>query len=165
MAEVLQFRSDRAYFSQRPPEKLHRMLDIALEATDPATTEYTLVHARSRWPNEPDAHIALYKFYFVAAQYEKAERSVWVALKRAAAMGGFDRNYRRLTPASAEWEKRGGPERFYLFSMKALGVCRLRRGRVHMAYSVLQKLHELDISDEIGGAAYLQIAASFFDDE
>ncbi|TVZ38831.1 hypothetical protein P886_3214 [Alteromonadaceae bacterium 2753L.S.0a.02] len=162
---VVAFRDERAFFSPTTPAHLQLVLDEALAAGDFAKREETLLTARSRWPDEPDTHISLYKFYFVAAEYAKAEAAVWGALKRAAELAGFNRNYRRLTPESADWSKRSGAERLYLFSLKALGVCRLRRGRVLAAHSVLNKLCELDVSDEIGGHSYFSIAASFFETE
>jgi Flp pilus assembly protein TadD len=55
--------------------------------------------------------------------------------------------------------------RVYLFSLKALGVVRLRRGRVADAERVLTKLLELDPQDEIGGRNFLDIATSFREQE
>ncbi len=162
MSNVLHFQGERAFFSRNTPARLQVLLDHALAADDVLSRERSLLNARKDWPNEPDAHISLYKFYFVEAQYQKAEAAVWSALKCAAAGIGCNRNYRRLSADSADWGKREGSERFYLFSLKALGVCRLRRGRVRAAYAVLKKLNELDAYDEIGGNAFFNIASSFF---
>lgn len=165
MAEVLLFAGDRAFFSERTPHKLRYLLNHALCAATPDGVEALLLEARRRWPEEPDAHIGLYKFYFVRARYQDAEAAVWAALRAAAAVAGFDRNYRRLHPDSADWSQRQGGERLYLFSLKALGVIRLRRAKVAMARCVLEKLLELDPVDEIGGGAFLQIARSFSEDD
>ena len=97
----------------------------------------------------------------MALVYAEAEAAVWEALRRAAACAGFSRNYRRLHPASADWQTRRGAERLYLFSLKALGVIRLRRGKVDNARRVLEKLLQLDPGNEIGGEAFLQIARAF----
>lgn len=164
-ASVLAFRDERAFFSPSTPAQLQLVLDQALASGDFPQREATLLKARLAWPDEPDTHIALYKFYFVAAEYNKAEAAVWGAMRQAAKLAGFDRNYRRLNNDSAAWHKKAGAERLYLFSLKALGVCRLRRGRVLAAYSVLKKLLELDTNDEIGGYAYFTIASSFFDED
>jgi len=162
--QVLPFTSARAFFSPDTPAPLHRLLDVALSAKSEAVQEQSLLRARTLWPDEPDTHIALYKYYFVCGKYNLAETAVWQALKIAAALIGCNRNYRKLDKCSADWARKSGPERLYLFSLKALGVCRLRRGRVLAAASVLRKLRELDESDDIGGAAYLEIAESFFQD-
>ena len=165
MADVLLFSAQRSFFSDTTPPALRHILNAAVCAEDPRIVEALLLRARREWPEEPDVHISLYKFYFVANRYERAESAVWTALKMAAAEMGIDRNYRRLSPQSADWSLCNGPERLYLFSLKALGVIRLRRGRVAQARAVLQKLLELDPHDEIGGGSYLYIAQSFTDEE
>ncbi|PMR73796.1 tetratricopeptide repeat protein [Billgrantia endophytica] len=161
MSNVTLLRSKRAFFSDTVPQALRYLLDHALCADAPETVEALLLEARRRWPQEPDAHIGLYKFYFVNGRYREAEAAVWAALRAAAAGAGFDRNYRRLHAHSADWSRRRGLERLYLFSLKALGVIRLRRGKVDAARRALEKLLELDPVDEIGGDAFLQIALSF----
>lgn len=164
MADVLLFGSGRAFFSDNPPKELRYLLNSALCAERPEVVEALLLEARRRWPQEADAHIGLYKFYFVSTRYAEAEAAVWAALRAAAGAAGFDRNYRRLHPDSADWSLRRGPERLYLFSLKALGVIRLRRAKVEQARQVLEKLLELDPGDEIGGGAFLHIARSFKED-
>lgn len=164
MGDVLLFDAGRSYFSANPPEALRYLLNSALTCPEPEKTEALLLQARQRWPDEADAHIALYKFYFVAARYLEAEATAWGALKKAAQLAGFTHQYRALSAFSADWLQRNGPERLYLFSMKALGVIRLRRGKVNAARKVLEKLAELDPTDEIGGGAFLDIARSFDED-
>ena len=165
MAEVLLFTPERAFFSDRAPAELRHVLNHALCATDAEAQEALLLEARRRWPQEPDVHISLYKFYFVNVRYAAAEAAVWQALRIGAQLAGFDRNYRRLTRASADWSQRRGAIRLYLFSLKALGVIRLRRQRVSDARRVLEKLLELDPADEIGGGSFLQIARSFYEED
>jgi tetratricopeptide (TPR) repeat protein len=165
MAEVLPFGSKRAFFSDSTPVELRYVLNSALCAESPEIMEALLLKARRGWPREPDVHISLYKFYFVSNRYEKAEAAVWAALRAAAEDLGINRNYRRLSPQSADWTQRQGPERLYLFSLKALGVIRLRRARVSQARAVLEKLLELDPQDEIGGEAFLHIARSFTEED
>lgn len=158
MADVVLFDNGRAFFSGDAPQPLRYLLHAATTSDNFATTERLLLEARSRWPEYADAHVALYKFYFVAVRYVDAERAVWRALRDAARCGGFDRNYRRLHSQSAQWSARDGAARWYLFNLKALGVVRLRRMRPLAAQRVLKKLLELDLVDEIGGGAFLQIA-------
>jgi len=161
MGDVVLFSGDRSFFSDSAPEQLRYLINAAFCAPDAASMESLLLQARRHWPQEADAHIALYKFYFVSVRYHEAEAAVWQALRAAARRAGFNRNYRRLVCNSADWSRRTGPERFFLFSMKALGVIRLRRNKVIAARSVLEKLAELDPHDEIGGGAFLQIARAF----
>ncbi len=165
MAEVLLFDGGRAFFSANAPTALRYLLHSALQSDSFAKTERLLLEARSRWPHEPDAHIALYKFYFVAVRYVEAERAVWLSMREAARVGGFTRNYRRLQPDTAQWLSREGATRWYLFNLKALGVVRLRRMRALSAQRVLKKLLQLDPVDEIGGGAFLQIANAVVGDD
>ncbi len=74
---------------------------------------------------------------------------------------GFNRNYRRLDPGGCDWLENNSDARHFLFCLKALGVIRLRRGKVAMAKKVLDKLIELDPHDEMGGGSYLTIANTF----
>lgn len=165
MGELLLHSPGRAFFSERTPTGLRYLLSAAQALEHPHAVEALLLEGLRRWAEEPDAHIGLYKFYFFHARYREAEIAVWRALHSAASSGGFRRNYRRLQRADADWQQRAGAERLYLFSLKALGLIRLRRGRVRDARRVLEKLLELDPFDEIGGAAFLQIACSFSEDE
>ncbi len=158
MAEIVLFDGGRDFFSSHAPQPLRYLLHSATLSENATQTETLLLEARSRWPFESDAHIALYKFYFVTGRYIEAERTVWRSLCAAATCAKITRNYRRLSAHSADWKTREGPTRWYLFNLKALGVVRLRRERAYEAQRVLQKLLELDPNDEIGGGAFLQIA-------
>ncbi len=159
MAEVLLFDNGRSFFTGGDaPQPLRFLLHSATQSTDAATTERLLLEARERWPQHADGHLALYKFYFVAARYVDAERAVWRSLREAAALGGFHYRYRRLDRDSADWSRRDGAPRWYLFNLKALGVIRLRRARAAASQRVLEKLLELDPVDEIGGGSFLLIA-------
>ena len=153
------------YFSDNLPDELGLFLYQASLQQEPEHKERLLLAALARWPNALDAHIALYKLYFRTARYREAESQVWRTLTEAARQGGFNRNYRRLQVDSAPWLEDQRIARLYLFSLKALGVIRLRRGRVHLAHRVLSKLLELDPSDEIGGSNFLAIARRFLDEE
>lgn len=114
MGEVLLLEPERAFFSDRTPTGLRYLLNSARGLEHPAAVEALLLEARQRWREEPDAHVGLYKFYILQARYAEAEAAVWEALRRAAACAGFSRNYRRLHPASADWQTRRGAERLSL---------------------------------------------------
>jgi tetratricopeptide (TPR) repeat protein len=112
-------------------------------------------------PNALAVYFARYKFHFYQNHLAEAETAAREGLAAAAAQGGFPADWRSLTRESASWQTRRGATRLYLFSLKALGVIRLRRGKVDNARRVLEKLLELDPGNEIGGEAFLQIARAF----
>jgi len=153
------------YFSAHPTRDLALFLIRAEQEPDISTRGRLLRHAVNEWPQELDAHILLYKFLFFHGRHLEAERAVLAAMSEAARQGGFSRNYRRLKPQTADWLENPSMSRVYLFSLKALGVVRLRRGRVADAERVLTKLLELDPQDEIGGRNFLDIATSFHEQE
>ncbi|MCG8314912.1 MAG: hypothetical protein MI976_17010 [Pseudomonadales bacterium] len=150
------------YFSSKLPPELELELNRLTynEKSIAEGLESQLVDINDRWPNYVDTYIALFKYYFRTAQYRQAEVTVWQAMKLTSNRGEFRRNYRVLSPDSQDWLAGDSDQRHYLFCLKALGVIRLRRGRVCLAKKVLTKLEELDPYDEIGGGNYLLIANS-----
>lgn len=166
MSKLIQFPSTRTpsgslLFSGAPPEALSARLTQRGMLIDDTSAETELVAAVSTWPRSLDARIALYKFYFRRGRYVEAERAILATLREAAQQSGFRWNYRLLRPDTADWEDHQAPSRLYLFSLKALGVVRLRRGKVGAARRVLSKLLELDPHDGVGGGAFLSIAREF----
>lgn len=162
MSKVVAFPAHRSggslFFSGEPPEALAA---VSSDGALNGDAEGELLAIIARYPEALDARIALYKFYFRRGHYVEAERAAWGTLREAARQGRFTRNYRRLTPASADWEDHRAPARLYLFSLKALGVIRLRRGKTASARRVLTKLLELDPQDGVGGGTFLNIARQF----
>ena len=114
--------------------------------------------AAGRWLQQaaaadPDAlavYFARYKFHFYRKQLAEAEAAAREGLAAAAAQGSFPADWRILTPESAAWSPAAGPERFYLFSLKALAFIRLRRGDTRESLALLAKLAEIDPADQVG---------------
>ena len=159
MGEVLLLEPERAFFSDRTPTGLRYLLNSARGLEHPAAVEACCWRPGSA--GRAGRACRPVQVLLSPGPATRAEAAVWEALRRAAACAGFSRNYRRLHPASADWRTRRGAARLYLFSLKALGVIRLRRGKVDNARRVLEKLLELDPGNEIGGEAFLQIARAF----
>lgn len=159
-SNVVAFGEKRSYFSHATPEALRVLLDQALASTDPKVTFERLSHARKTWPDETDVHIAMYKFLFVQSHYRLAEKAVLQALFRATRQLGISRCYWTWQTDTTNWQSRQGPERLALFSLKALGVIRLRSQKVAAATRVLNHLAYLDPHNEIGGEAFREIAQS-----
>lgn len=161
----LLFTEERSYFSPQTPDRLKLLLDKARGEKSEQAREAQLVSAARNWKQEPDAHISLYKHYFVTGQYRLAEKSVFMAIHQGALRLGISHNYWQWSSSTADWTKRSGPERLCLFSLKALGVIRLRLAEVTKSAKVLTKLLELDPSNEIGGDAFLNIALAIIEED
>lgn len=174
-AEKIQFiDGERHYFSRKiPPEmgvELNRLLNLDFSKSEKDSKvrgnsylESRLLVIKDQWPACIDPYIALFKFYFRVARYQEGERIVWQAINMIAERNNFTHNYRLLKPCTIDWLAHDSEQRHFLFCLKALGVIRLRRGKVFMAKKVLSKLLELDPHDEIGGGNFLYIAESLLE--
>src|SRR5688500_3882973 len=104
------------------PEHIDQRLQEAVSARiqgEIATCETLLWEAHRLGPRVLPVFFALYKFYFNQQRLSDAERVALIGLDSAAAQGGFDPDWRRLTPDSTDWDAMGAPH-FYLFTLKAL---------------------------------------------
>ncbi len=89
---------------------------------------------------DPDAlavYFARYKFHFYRNQLSQAEAAARAGLLAAAAQGGFPSDWRSLTRHSTVWSPAAMPQRFYLFSLKALAFIRLRQGDLQESRALL----------------------------
>ncbi|GAB2197326.1 hypothetical protein [Sessilibacter sp. MAH4] len=163
---------DRIYFSRKIPDdlalELNRLLDMDFSKSDQNSLvkgnlylEERLLEIHEQWPGCVDPYMALFKFYFRVVRYQEAERMVWRLMTLLSDRNQFCKNYRLLKPCTTNWLLHDSDPRHFLFCLKALGVIRLRRGKVFLAKKVLSKLEELDPNDEIGGSNFLFIARSF----
>ena len=174
MAEVHPLKENRVFFSSELPEGLKLQLNCILMGQyadasrgntpvrlDPPQMEASLLEIKQCWPEVIDPYIALFKFYFRSARFFEAEQVVWQGMKLLSGRAGFSHHYMQHQPSACDWLENDSHQRNFLFCMKALGVIRLRRGKVNAARKVLGKLAVLDPHDEIGGGSFLQITQQF----
>lgn len=114
--------------------------------------ESLLMQARRLAPDALEVCIALYKFYFYKFRLSEAEAVALQTLTRAAELGGFTPDWNMLKSDSAAWSEPLGPERAYLFTLKALAFINLRLQRMDESKNILNKLAELDPMDQVGGS-------------
>ncbi|MGE0113789.1 MAG: hypothetical protein AB7T07_02730 [Steroidobacteraceae bacterium] len=126
---------------------------------DAAHAEELLLKAYAQDPDCLPVYFALYKFYFYKRRLSDAERITVTALDKAAALGGFEPDWRQLTLHSAPWNDINHPAHFYLFSLKALAFIRLRLGHPDESHLLLEKLAQLDPHDQVGGSVIRTLAA------
>ena len=140
------------------PEDIAVLLEDGMSRyaeTDAA--EAKLLEAKKRPPWSLAVRFSLYKFYFYKKRLLDAEIIASEALIEAAAQGGFDHEWERLHPSSANWKENAA--HFYLFSLKALAFMRLRQGDDAGCASMLAKIDELDREDSVGASVIREIAA------
>lgn len=146
-------------FAKDTPPEVNRYLQEAVAAYNDTERAETLLWTAQRMaPERLEVYVALYKFYFYKFRLDDAERVVFLALDTAAGQGGFNPDWQVLTPSSAQWSVQDGPERAYLYSMKALAFIRLRQEKTAEGEAVLAKLQELDPDDQVGGSVISQLA-------
>lgn len=150
-----------ARFGGPAPEPVDWCLREAASAhADGARAERLLQRAHRLGPHCLPVYFALYKFYFHQCRLAEAETAALLGLDTAARQAGFAADWRQLAPGSAAWGDTAGPQRFYLFSLKALAFVRLRLGRVDEARALLAKLGELDPSDSVGHGVVATLASA-----
>lgn len=156
----LLFPKEQVLFAPNIAPEVNALLQSAVHAYDDTErAESLLWQAHELDPDQLEVYIALYKFYFYKYRLDEAQQVTEQALAHAARLGGFPADWQALTPDSANWSVFDGPERIYLYSLKALGFIRLRRMDFEGGEAILNKLTELDPQDCVGGSVLLELAA------
>lgn len=141
------------------PTEVNSLLQEAIQNYH--NTEYaerTLWHAYEMAPECLGTYIALYKFYFTKKDIEQAEQVALIGLDEAARQGGFIPDWRKLAADSSDWSGTTTPQRFFLYTLKALAFIRLRLGKLDNARAILAKLAELDPDDQVGSSVIADLA-------
>lgn len=160
MCNQLLFVKEQMFFAHNIPAEVRILLNQATQHyTNPPQAERLLLDARRLAPEQLETYVALYKFYFYQKRLDEAEAIAYQTLEKAAAQGGFDKDWTALTPESADWSVCDGPQRVYLFTLKALGFIRLRQFDFKCGESILLCLQALDPGDQVGGSVVMELAA------
>lgn len=150
---------DDLCFGHGLPVNIKLLLQRATRSyEDTALAESLLMQARQLAPDALEVCIALYKFYFYKYRLAEAEAVALQTLTRAAELGGFAADWHALDIHSAAWSEALGPERAYLFTLKALAFINLRLERMGEAKAILAKLDQLDPMDQVGGSVIRALA-------
>jgi hypothetical protein len=142
-----------------PPEVDALLQEAAAFAHDADRAPMLLRKARALAPERIEVCVALYKYCFYRGSLEEAEEVVRLALAQSALQGGFDPDWHRLGPESADWSDGEGPGRIFLFSLKALAFILLRRDDALGAEAILGALARIDPDDRIGAEVVRSLAA------
>ena len=141
---------------------LRRDLDVS---SDWRGAEDLLLTARERLPQQLEVLVALYKLYAYSNRFDEALQVIDDTLALAAGQAGFTADWRQLDESSAAWTPARGALRTYLYSLKATGFVRLRRGDLGQAWEVLLKLQQLDPMDQVGGSVVRDMAERLLEDD
>lgn len=159
MCNQLLFPKERILFGRNIPAPVNALLQQAVNAYgDTERAEDLLWQAQRMDPAQLEVYIALYKFYFYQYRLDEAESVAREALRRAAEAGGFAADWNALGLDSTDWTRSEGPERIYLYSLKALGFIRLRQLDFEGGEAILARLAALDPDDQVGGSVLLELA-------
>jgi len=140
------------------PEINARLQQAVACAHDFERARDLMLEAMALDPDQLAVHIALYKFYFYRGYLDEAEAIVMQALDRASQQGQFTADWRNLTVDSANWRAGDGPERVFLYSLKALSFICLRKQKRQTALDILNKLEDLDPDDQVGSSVIAALA-------
>lgn len=163
---VVAFHEDRVMFGVNIPQRINACLQQAVASYhEPELAERLLWDAQKMDPAQLEVYVALYKFYFYANRIEEAQDVVLMSLKKSGELGGFDADWNSLTAQSSDWFSHEPPQRLYLYALKALSFIRLRQSDVEGANNILQKLEELDPTDQVGGSVLRQLAEAMQEQE
>ena len=148
------------FFGGEVPAPVRELLHQAAEAAagERAALLWT---AQALAPACLAIYYALYKHHAGRREFELAERAAWRGLQEAARLGGLAEDWRAVAPAPHIDFSQDGPQRFWLFTLKALAFIHLRSERPEVARELLAKLHELDPLAQTGSevtATLLQAA-------
>ena len=166
MSNVQLLAGDSVLFAPDMPANVNLVMQQAVAASaDPAQAESLLWEANKLDPEQLAVYVALYKFYFYKNRLLEANQVVELALSQSARLGGFDNDWRCLNEESTDWKRRDGPQRYYLYSLKALSFIRLRQGNHIEGKAVLQKLREIDPEDQVGASVLEDLASAITNDD
>lgn len=144
------------FFGGDVPAPVRELLHQAAEV--PAAERSPLLWtAQALAPGCLAIYYALYKHHAGRREFELAERAAWRGLQEAARQGALAQDWRAVTPAAHVDFSQDGPQRFWLFTLKALSFIHLRSDRADMARELLAKLHELDPQAQTGSEVTMSL--------
>ena len=134
-------------------------------AGDWSRTEGLLCEAISRFPEQLELRIALFKMYAYAFRVQQSLALIYEVLQLAAEQAGFEPDWHKLDDHSADWRHAKGAVRIYLYTLKALGFVSLRAGNLPQAEDALTALARLDPLDQVGGSVVRGMLDSLLEQE
>jgi hypothetical protein len=138
-----------AFFGGSVPEAVRELLHRAAAQSGPERGAL-LWTAQALAPTCLACYYALYKHHAGRREFGLAERAAWRGLAEAARQGGLAEDWRSVQPAPVLDFRHEGPQRFWLFTLKALAFIHLRSERAELARELLAHIETLDPGSRIG---------------
>lgn len=113
-----------------------------------AEAERKLAEACAFSPGHIAVSIAHYRYHLYKHHFQEAERYARECLRRAARELGLPEDHREVRCEHADFALQEVRMRFWLFGLQAYGYVLLRCGRRDEGIEALQKLAELDSTDQ-----------------
>lgn len=141
--------SEEILFAQDLPAELGTLLQQAAYASsyDDKRAEQMLWQAQQLHPQQLELYIAIYKFYLFRARLAEAHQTLHQGMIAAAEAGGFPADWKVIRSNSTDWYATDMPHTIYLYSLRELVLLLQRMRAVEESYAVMQKLYEIDCSD------------------
>lgn len=158
--DFLDFEGQDLYFDTPISSEVTELLEQAAECYPNAESEALLMRGYFLEPEHLTVLVALYRYFYYQHRYEDALLISDRALKAAGRLLGFHTDWSELSlPAVGSGVMVSmGLIRFYLLALKASGYLCLRMGDFEEASKRLDKLVELDSTDQFG-SAFLRVMA------
>lgn len=106
-------------------------------------------------PHQLPTYFCLYKIHTYQGNLDEALAAAEAGLQEAARQAGWSTDWRNWPPQTA---MPAGPERFALYTLKALAFIHLRRNEPAHAQSLLDQLAHLDPSGTVGWPVVAELA-------
>ena len=158
--DFLDFDGRDLYFDAPSSEKVDELIQSASEAYPDEEAEFCLLKSYFLEPSSLYVLVAMYRYYYYQHRYEDAmevaERALDVSGKQLGYIGSWqDLNMDIL--GSGVFVSMG-LTRFYLLGLKASAYILMRLGDMEGAVDRLEKVREVDPSNQFGAQDLLEIA-------
>ena len=127
------------FYGGEVPDSVRELLRTATQAL-PSQRGALLWLAQASTPQTLAIYYLLYKHHAGRRELDQAQRAAELGLVQAARQAGLPEDYRSVTAIHTLDSTQDGPQRFWLFTLKALAFIRLRAGDVSGAKDLLERV-------------------------
>ncbi|MCO5977398.1 hypothetical protein [Ideonella oryzae] len=145
-------------FGGEPPATVRPLLAQAQQAPREEIPPL-LWAAQASAPQALSVYYLLYKCHAGRREFALAEKAARLGLAEAARQAGLPGDWRAVAPGASDFAGTG-PQRFWLFTLKALAFIAVRSGRPDEARALLDQIARLDPQASVGGEVIASLLAS-----